>query len=41
MFYLKMNIWWENFVQLGLPLFIFLGLFVYAVIKVSNENKKK
>jgi len=36
-----MNIWWENFVQLGLPLFIFLGLVVYAVIKVRNENKKK
>jgi len=37
---IKMDFWWENFVQLGLPLFLLLCLVVYAVIKVRNENKK-
>ena len=35
-----MGFWWENFIQLGLPLFLLLCLVVYAVIKVISENKK-
>jgi len=38
---LRMNIWWENIVQLGIPLFVFIGFSVYAIIKVRNDNKNK
>ena len=38
---LRMNIWWENIVQLGIPLFIFIGFSIYAIIKVRNDNKNK
>ena len=38
---LRMNIWWENIVQLGIPLFIFIGFSIYAIIKVRKDNKNK
>ena len=38
---LRMNIWWENIVQLGIPLFIFIVFSIYAIIKVRNDNKNK
>tara|TARA_B100000035_G_C20919418_1_gene517784 strand:- start:440 stop:586 length:147 start_codon:yes stop_codon:yes gene_type:complete len=38
---LKMNVWWENFVQLGIPLLIIVLPVVVAVIMVRKENKKK
>ena len=38
---LRMNIWWENIVHLGIPLFIFIGFSIYAIIKVRNDNKNK
>ena len=38
---LKMNVWWENFVQLGIPLLIIVLPIVVAVILVRKENKKK
>lgn len=38
---LKMNIWWENFVQLGIPLLIIVLPIVVAVILVRKKNKKK
>jgi len=41
MFELRMNIWWENIVQLGIPLIIFIGFSIYAIIKVRNVNNNK
>jgi len=38
---LKMNIWWENIVQLGIPLLIVLVPIVVAIVLVGKENKKK
>ena len=32
---LRMNIWWENIVQLGIPLFIFIG---YVYSKFQNKE---
>ena len=41
MFELRMNIWWENIVQLGIPLLIVLVPILVAIILVRKENKKK
>jgi len=41
MFELRMNIWWENIVQLGIPLLIVLIPIAVAVVLVRKENKKK
>ena len=38
---LRMNIWWENLVQLGIPLLIVLVPILVAIILVRKENKKK
>ena len=38
---INMNVWWENFVQLGIPLLIIVLPIVVAVILVRKENKKK
>ena len=38
---LKMNIWWENLVQLGIPFLIIVVLFPVAIISVRKEKKKK
>ena len=38
---LKMNVWWENFFQLGLTLFLITSLVVIAYILIRKENKKK
>jgi len=38
---LRMNIWWENIVQLGIPLLIVLVPILVAIILVRKENKKK
>ena len=38
---LKMNIWWENIVQLGIPLLIILIPIIVAIILVRKENKNK
>jgi branched-subunit amino acid permease len=38
---LKMNIWWENIVQLGIPLLIVLVPIVVAIVLVRKEKKKK
>lgn len=37
---LKMNVWWENFFQLGLPLFLITSLVLIAYILIKKENKK-
>ena len=38
---LKMNIWWENLVQLGIPFLILVVPIAVAVILIRKENKKK
>ena len=38
---LRMNIWWENRVQLGIPLLIVLAPILVAIVLVRKENKKK
>ena len=38
---LRMNIWWENLVQLGIPILIILVPIVAAIVMVRKENKKK
>ena len=38
---LRMNIWWENIVQLGIPLLIILIPIIVAIVLVRKENKKK
>ena len=38
---LRMNIWWENIVQLGIPLLIVLVPILVAIVLVRKENKKK
>ena len=38
---LKMNIWWENLVQLGIPFLFIVVLIPVAIILVRKENKKK
>ena len=38
---LRMNIWWENLVQIGTPLLIIIVPIVVAIILVRKENKKK
>ena len=38
---LRMNIWWENLVQLGIPILIILVPIVVAIVLVRKENKKK
>ena len=38
---LRMNIWWENIVQLGIPLLIVLAPILVAIVLVRKENKKK
>ena len=38
---LRMNIWWENLVQLGIPLLIILIPIFVAIILVRKENKNK
>ena len=38
---LRMNIWWENIVQLGIPLLIILIPIIVAIILVRKENKNK
>ena len=38
---LRMNIWWENLVQIGIPLLIVLVPILVAIILVRKENKKK
>ena len=37
----KMNVWWENLVQLGIPLLIILIPIFLAIILVRKENKKE
>jgi branched-subunit amino acid permease len=37
----RMNIFWENLIQLGIPLLIVLVPILVAVILVRKENKKK
>ena len=37
---LKMNVWWENFFQLGLPLFLIISFVLIAYILIKKENKK-
>jgi len=37
---LRMNIWWENLVQIGIPLLIIIAPIVVAIILVRKENKK-
>jgi branched-subunit amino acid permease len=37
---LRMNIWWENIVQLGIPLLIILVPIVVAIILVRKEKLK-
>ena len=38
---LRMNIWWENIVQIGIPLLIILVPIGVAIVLVRKENKKK
>jgi len=38
---LRMNIWWENIVQIGIPLLIILVPIVVAIVLVRKENKNK
>jgi len=38
---LRMNIWWENLVQIGIPLLIVFVPILVAIILVRKENKKK
>ena len=35
-----MNIWWENIVQLGIPLLIVIVTIIVAIVLVRKENKK-
>jgi|TARA_B110000858_G_scaffold189729_1_gene236805 hypothetical protein len=35
-----MNIWWENIVQLGIPLLIVIVTIIIAIVLVRKENKK-
>jgi len=37
---LRMNIWWENLLQIGIPLLIIIAPIVVAIILVRKENKK-
>ena len=37
---LRMNIWWENLVQIVIPLLIIIAPIVVAIILVRKENKK-
>ena len=34
-----MNIWWENIVQLGIPLLIVIVTIIIAIVLVRKENK--
>ena len=38
---LRMNIWLENIVQIGIPLLIILVPIVVAIVLVRKENKNK
>ena len=38
---LRMNIWWENLVQLGIPILVIIVPIVVAIVLVRKENKKK
>ena len=38
---LKMNVWWENFFQLGLPLFSIISLVVISYLLIRKEKNKK
>ena len=38
---LKMNVWWENLVQLGIPLLAIIIPILVAIVLVRKENKKK
>jgi len=35
-----MNIWWENIVQLGIPLLIVIVTIIISIVLVRKENKK-
>ena len=35
---LKMNVWWENFFQLGLPLFSIISLVVISYLLIRKEK---
>ena len=35
-----MNIWWENIVQLAIPLLIVIVTIIIAIVLVRKENKK-
>lgn len=37
---LRMNIWWENIVQLGIPLFIVIVAILVAIFSVRKEKRK-
>lgn len=41
MIYLRMNVWWENIVQLGIPALIVLLPIVVAIILVRKEKKSR
>ena len=38
---LKMNVWWENFFQLGIPLFSIISLVVISYLLIRKEKNKK
>ena len=38
---LKMNIWWENLVQLGIPFLFIVVLIPVAIILVRKESLNK
>jgi len=40
MIFYRMNIWWENIVQLGIPLLIVIVTIIIAIVLVRKENKK-
>ena len=35
-----MNVWWENFFQLGLPLFSIISLVVISYLLIRKEKKR-
>ena len=39
MIFYRMNIWWENIVQLGIPLLIVIVTIIIAIVLVRKENK--
>jgi hypothetical protein len=40
MIFYRMNIWWENIVQLGIPLLIVIVTIIIAIVLFRKENKK-